>query len=73
VKSNVTKKLDYQRVKNNSNSPSQKTVSPKKEMFRSLYGQSFGQEVKVEHTQQLSTLGMSNWRGRHKSLSKKEV
>jgi hypothetical protein len=44
LRNNPLKKIDYQKTKNNSNSPSQKTVSPtKKEMFRSLYGQGFGQ------------------------------
>ena len=46
-------------------------------MFRSLYGHSFGAghsgEGKNERTNLLSTLGMNNWRGKHKSLSKKEV
>ena len=46
-------------------------------MFRSLYGHSFGGggggENKGERGHLLSTLGMNNWRGKNKSLSKKEV
>lgn len=42
-------------------------------MFRSLYGHSFGGggENRGERGHLLSTLGMNNWRGKNKSLSKK--
>lgn len=43
-------------------------------MFRSLYGHSFGGgENRGERGHLLSTLGMNNWRGKNKSLSKKQV
>jgi len=44
-------------------------------MFQSLYGHAFrgGPDNSKEKGNLLSTLGMGNWRGRHKSLNKKEL
>ncbi len=67
------KRNNFNPIKNKSISPHKEGLSPKKDMFRSLYGNSFIQEPRQEKGHLLSTLGMSNWRGRHKSLNKKEV
>jgi len=73
---NPFKKANLHQNRNNSNSPLKDILSPKKEMFRSLYGHSFGGGGGGENKERghlLSTLGMNNWRGKNKSLSKKEV
>ena len=69
-KVNPLKRSNYHMLKN---SPQKDSVSPKKEMFRSLYGHSFGpdQQKSSEKGSLLSTLGMNNWRGKHKSLNRK--
>jgi hypothetical protein len=63
--------MEVRRSKHQSKSPLKENPSPKKDMFRSLYGQNFNTEPKQEHGQLLSTLGISNWRGKHRSLNKK--
>ena len=74
IRHNPFKKPNLHQVRNHSNSPLKNIVSPKKEMFRSLYGHSFGMnENKPERGNLLSTLGMNSWRAKNKSLSKKEV
>lgn len=75
IRVNPFKKSLPHQVRNLSNSPLKNVLSPKKEMFRSLYGQSFGEQEKPqsERGSLLSTLGMNSWRGKHKSLNKKEV
>ncbi len=57
-------------IRNHSNSPLKDILSPKKEMIRSLYGHSFA-NPEAKESKLLSTLGMNNWRGKHKSLNKK--
>lgn len=74
LRMNPFKKSLPHQPRNQSNSPLKEVFSPKKEMFRSLYGQSFGGDQfkgQVDRGNLLSTLGMSNWRGKHKSQSKK--
>lgn len=58
--------------RNLSNSPVKDMASPKKEMIRSLYGHSFAAETKeAKEAKLLSTLGLNNWRGKHKSPNRK--
>lgn len=74
LRTNLFKKSLPHQTKNQSNSPLKEVFSPKKEMFRSLYGQSFGADQykgQADRGNLLSTLGMSNWRGKHKSQNKK--
>ena len=72
-RTNILKRNSFNPLKNKSNSPHKDGISPKKEMFRSLYGNSFLPDQRQEKGHLLSTLGMNNWRGRHKSLNKKEA
>ena len=64
------------RIKHSSNTPSpiKPIFSPKKELFRSLYGHSFLDGRPENSTNQLlSTLGINHWRGRNKSLKGREA